>query len=221
MSCVNLLSQVPCEIAAIEDLLGTCSKDRSLLADLRYLQLLLSESSHLRKEICNLIEMRLKRSISPHVDLELQYHPITLALFQVSCAPFTTITKICFFTFIACFWQQGCGYGYDIAASSNKAKSHHGIPQILDQHIIICTHSSIFTLLCLNVETSRDSNSNIMLCFLLQRHCLESALHVEHNNVLRLAATSVCFNFSQLSQASVFAVCGTWSAWLTVSGRAA
>ncbi len=131
MSCANLLSQVPCEIAAIKDLLGTCSKDRSLLADLRYLQLLLSESSHLRKEICNLIEMRLKCSISPHVDLELQYHPITLALFQVSCAPLTTIVNICFFTVTACFWQPGCGYGYGVAASSDKAKSHLGIKQSL------------------------------------------------------------------------------------------
>ncbi len=94
MRCVNLLSQVPCKIAAVEDLLGTCSKDRSLLADLRYLQLLLSDPSHLQKEICDLIEMRLKRSISPHIDSELQYQPITVALFQVSCAPLITIGKI-------------------------------------------------------------------------------------------------------------------------------
>ena len=32
--------------------------------------------------------MRLARSIAPHVDSELEYHPITLALFQVSCGPF-------------------------------------------------------------------------------------------------------------------------------------
>ena len=63
-----------------------CPKDRRLLADLRHLQLLSAESSHLQTEICNLIEMRLKRSISPHVDSKLQYHPITLALFQVSCS---------------------------------------------------------------------------------------------------------------------------------------
>ena len=37
----------------------------------------------MQEEICSLIQMRLNRQISPHVDLELQYHPITLALFQV------------------------------------------------------------------------------------------------------------------------------------------
>lgn len=108
MRCVHLLLQVPCEVAVIEDLLGTCSKDRRLLADLRYLQLLLSEPSHLRNEIRSLIEMRLKRSISPHVDLELPYHPITLALFQVSCTPLTTTLGICSMTVAACLCQQAC-----------------------------------------------------------------------------------------------------------------
>ncbi|KAL0053949.1 hypothetical protein WJX82_001588 [Trebouxia sp. C0006] len=73
---------VPCEIATFEDLLGTCHKDRRLLPDLRYLQLLLAKPSQLRKEISKLINMRLTRPISPHVDSELEYHPITLALFQ-------------------------------------------------------------------------------------------------------------------------------------------
>ncbi len=131
MRYVQLLSQVPCKIAAIEDLLGTCSKDRRLLADLRYLQLLLAEPSHLQAEICNLIEMRLKRSISPHVDSELQYHPITLALFQVSCSPLTAIVRIYFLTITTHFWQQCCGRGDGVAASSNKSQSHLGIKQSL------------------------------------------------------------------------------------------
>ena len=91
--------------AAIEDVLGTCSKDRRLLADLRYLQLLSAEPSHLQTEICNLIEMRLKRPISPHVDLELQYHPITLALFHVSCSALTAIVRIYFLTITTRLWQ--------------------------------------------------------------------------------------------------------------------
>lgn len=86
--------QVPCETATFEELLGTCSKDRTLLPDLRYLQLLLAEPSHLQEEICKLIKMRLTRPISPHLDSELEYHPITLALFQVSCGPFAAIVRI-------------------------------------------------------------------------------------------------------------------------------
>lgn len=80
---------------------------------------------------------------------------------------------------------------------------YQAVPQILDQRTIICTNSSIFTLCNLNVETSSDSSSNSMLYFLLQRHCLESALHVGRNHVLRLADTSVCSTFSQLSQTGV------------------
>ena len=56
---------------------------RKLLADLRYLQLLLLDPTYLQTEISDLIAMRLARPHSPHVDQELQYHPITLALFQV------------------------------------------------------------------------------------------------------------------------------------------
>ncbi|KAL3161179.1 hypothetical protein ABBQ38_009547 [Trebouxia sp. C0009 RCD-2024] len=74
--------KVPCEIATFEELLGMCPKDRRLLPDLRYLQLLLAEPSQLRKEIFKLINMCLTRPISPHVDAELEYHAITLALFQ-------------------------------------------------------------------------------------------------------------------------------------------
>ena len=93
MRCVHSPLQVPCEIATFEDLLGTCHKDRRLLPDLRYLQLLLAKPSQLRKEISKLINMRLTRPISPHVDSELEYHPITLALFQVSCGPFAAIVS--------------------------------------------------------------------------------------------------------------------------------
>lgn len=92
--CVHAPLQVPCEIATFEELLGMCPKDRRLLPDLRYLQLLLAEPSQLRKEICKLINMRLTRPISPHVDAELEYHPITVALFQVSCSPFTASVGI-------------------------------------------------------------------------------------------------------------------------------
>ncbi len=109
-------------------MLGTCFKDRRLLADLRYLQLLLAGQSHLQTEIRNLIAMRLKRPISPHVDLELQYHPITLALFQMSCSPLTTIVRIYSFldyhyTLLATMLLCGSGS----AVSSNKAKSHLGV----------------------------------------------------------------------------------------------
>ena len=90
MRCVRSPLQVPCEIATFEDLLGTCHKDRRLL---RYLQLLLAKPSQLRKEISKLINMRLTRSISPHIDAELEYHPITLAFFQVSCGPFAAVVS--------------------------------------------------------------------------------------------------------------------------------
>ena len=93
MRCVHSPLQVPCEIAIFEDLLGTCPKDRRLLPDLRYLQLLLAEPSQLRKEISKLINMRLTRPIFSHVDSEPEYHPITLALFQVSCGPFAAICR--------------------------------------------------------------------------------------------------------------------------------
>lgn len=91
MRCVHSPLQVPCEVVTFEDLLGTCPKDRKLLPDMRYLQLLLAKPSQLRKEISKLIKMRLTRTISPHIDAELEYHPITLALFQVSCGPFAGI----------------------------------------------------------------------------------------------------------------------------------
>ena len=93
MRCVHSPLPVPCEIATFEDLLGTCHKDRRLLPDLRYLQLLLAKPSRLRKEIPKLINMCLRRPISPHVDSELEYHPITLALFQASCGPFAAIVS--------------------------------------------------------------------------------------------------------------------------------
>lgn len=92
--CVDALLQVPCETATFEELLGMCPKDRRLLPDLRYLQLLLAEPSQLRTEIFKLINMRLTRAISPHVDAELEYHPITVALFQVSCSHFIAVVRI-------------------------------------------------------------------------------------------------------------------------------
>ena len=77
------MSQVPCELAPIEDLLGAVPRERKTLADFRYLQLLLAEPDCLRQEICSLVEMRLKRLIGSHIDLEVPYHPITLALLQM------------------------------------------------------------------------------------------------------------------------------------------
>ena len=78
--------QVPCELATIEKLLGMVPKERKMLADLRYLQLLLAEPDYLQGELCSLVEMRLKRLIGSHIDLEVPYHPITLALFQARCS---------------------------------------------------------------------------------------------------------------------------------------
>lgn len=65
-------------------MLGACLPQRRLLPDLRYLQLLLANPKYMPTEIGNLIAMRLKRAHSPHTDVELPYHPITLALFQVN-----------------------------------------------------------------------------------------------------------------------------------------
>lgn len=70
-----------------------CPKDRRLLPDLRYLQLLLAGPSQLRTEISKLISMRLKRTIGSHADKELEFHPITVALFQVSCGLFAAIVR--------------------------------------------------------------------------------------------------------------------------------
>ena len=85
-SAVQSMLQVPCELATIEKLLGMVPKERKMLADLRYLQLLLAEPDYLQGELCSLVEMRLRRVIGSHVDLEVPYHPITLALFQARCS---------------------------------------------------------------------------------------------------------------------------------------
>lgn len=77
-----LNENVPCELAPIEDLLGMVPEERKLLADIQYLQLWLAEPDILQRELCSLVDMRLKRLIGSHVDPEVPYHPITLALFQ-------------------------------------------------------------------------------------------------------------------------------------------
>ena len=57
--------------------------------------------------------LALTRPISPHVDSELEYHPISLALFQVSCGPFAAIVHCqdllldCYYMLLAVMLWKG------------------------------------------------------------------------------------------------------------------
>eukprot|EP00245_Coleochaete_scutata_P014870 TRINITY_DN6434_c0_g1_i3.p1 TRINITY_DN6434_c0_g1~~TRINITY_DN6434_c0_g1_i3.p1 ORF type:complete len:224 (-),score=44.44 TRINITY_DN6434_c0_g1_i3:78-719(-) len=74
-----LEAKVSCEVVEIDDVFV---KERHLLADLRYLRVLLLGREHMHTEVEKLWTMKLQRK-EGHLDLEKPYHPIVLALFQV------------------------------------------------------------------------------------------------------------------------------------------
>ena len=68
------------QAVSIEELL---SDERPLLANLRWLQLLLDQDAEVQRALKKLCEVRMARARKDR-DLELPYHPIALAILQVA-----------------------------------------------------------------------------------------------------------------------------------------
>lgn len=89
------MSQVPCQIVTIEELLGAVVK-KDVRPDLRYQALLLNRGK-LTQDVKNLVEARMGRLVGA-ADLEVPYHPIKHALLEVcslwwSCAGTSAVVK--------------------------------------------------------------------------------------------------------------------------------